>query len=226
MSQYNHLAIWDFHVECNIDYLLCISLASRHLRTTHTTHVALTFPITTLHNDNNIVIDGMPQPPSLVSFFFFSFYFFNLLIYLFIYIRQPRNPTTTTTTTHVYTPLNNWTTNNEHQPLQLHGRPSESHSRPGLRGMLGNKSDDSENRPRWCVWALNMCAFFSPCFLHTDLILLMFLGFIHTWWSEEGLHGVQQRKQGPNNARCVVWAIGIVTIFLILFCLPMSFHYF
>ena len=85
MSQYNHLVIQAFHVERNIDYFLCISSASRHLRTTHTTRVALTFPITTLHNDNNIVIDGMPQPPSLVSFFFFSFYFFNLLIYLFIY---------------------------------------------------------------------------------------------------------------------------------------------
>ena len=127
MSQYNHLAIQAFHVERNIDYFLCISSASRHLRTTHTTRVALTFPITTLHNDNNIVIDGMPQPPSLVSFFFFSFYFFNLLIYLFIYIHQPRNPTTTMTTTHVYMPSNNWTTNDKCRTLQPHSRPSDSH---------------------------------------------------------------------------------------------------
>ena len=73
MSQYNHLAIQAFHVERNIDYLLCISSASQHLRITHTTRVALTFPITTLHNDNNIVVDGVLQPPSLVSFFFFPF---------------------------------------------------------------------------------------------------------------------------------------------------------
>ena len=65
------------------------------------------------------------------------------------------------------------------------------------------------NDARHVIWAKGMCFYFTFMFFYTYYIFFFYLGFIGVYKRQGGLGWVVMRKTGPNDAKHVVWAIGM-----------------
>ena len=68
---------------------------------------------------------------------------------------------------------------------------------------------DEKNRPKQCILHClghRYVVFFCSCFTY---FFLFYLCSIHVLKRQAGLGWAAMRKMGPNDTKCVVWAIGM-----------------
>ena len=73
-----------------------------------------------------------------------------------------------------------------------------------------------ENRPKRCHTHRldHRYIFFS--FFDTNLFFNVYIGSLQVVYGLGGLHWMGMTKSGPNDARCIVWAIGTFLSFFFL----------